>query len=267
MVTKARLRSSSFLAWFAISVLTMPLAITNDSIDITVNKVILFLCMAIIIYCQVIVYRETRRHEKQMATQPVSEEDKQKFLKEKKAFKITTNVLLTLLVTYSPIFVVQILLNNYIIQSKNVAFITFFVATLLVILNSFRINPIIYCVRIRQFRVAFIEVVFRKSNAQAEDFEMRVFGSTNNNDNNDNDNSNNNNNTNGANNNNNRDNKNNSANNNDTNSNNNNNRDNTTNNDTSLINNDSENNNNSEENNNENNNNYANNHTEQLRQE
>ena len=84
--------------------------------------------------------------------------------------------------SHTPIFVVRILLNNSVIQSKNVAFIAFFVVTFVLILNSL-VNPIIYCVTIRQFRIALIEILFGKSNVQAEDFEMPVFGSTNNHDN------------------------------------------------------------------------------------
>ena len=42
------------------------------------------------------------------------------------------------------------------------------------------LNPIIYSVRIRQFRVAFIDLLFRTINiAQAEQIEMRFFGATN----------------------------------------------------------------------------------------
>ena len=42
------------------------------------------------------------------------------------------------------------------------------------------LNPIIFSVRIRQFRVAFIELLFRTVNiAQAEQIEMRIFGATN----------------------------------------------------------------------------------------
>ena len=46
------------------------------------------------------------------------------------------------------------------------------------ILNSL-INPIIYCVKIRKFRVAFIEALFRKTTIQAENTEKRMFGSSN----------------------------------------------------------------------------------------
>ena len=42
------------------------------------------------------------------------------------------------------------------------------------------LNPMIYSVRIRQFRVAFIELLFRTVNiAQAEQIQMRIFGATN----------------------------------------------------------------------------------------
>ena len=55
----------------------------------------------------------------------------------------------------------------------------FFTAVWLVILNSF-LNPVIYSVRMRQFRVAFVELTCRTSNiAEAEVIEMRLFGSHN----------------------------------------------------------------------------------------
>ena len=53
------------------------------------------------------------------------------------------------------------------------------VAAWVLIFNSF-INPLIYSVIMRQFRVAFIELTCRTANvAEAEEIEMRVFGSPN----------------------------------------------------------------------------------------
>ena len=47
------------------------------------------------------------------------------------------------------------------------------------LLNSL-FNPIIYSVRIRQFRVAFIELICRTVNiSETEEIEMRVFGEPN----------------------------------------------------------------------------------------
>ena len=133
--------------------------------------------MVVIFYCQVVVYCETRRHEKHIASQQVSAEARRKFLKAKKAFKVTTAVLLTLIMTYLPIFFVRILIKNSVVVTP-----VFFTATYIVMLNSLA-NPVIYCVRTRQFRVAFIEIILRKTNARAEEFEMQVFGLKNNSEN------------------------------------------------------------------------------------
>lgn len=53
-----------------------------------------------------------------------------------------------------------------------------YTATRLRLMNSL-INPIIYFVRLRQFRVAFIELLFQKSFSEAEEFEKKLFGSPN----------------------------------------------------------------------------------------
>ena len=195
MVTKHRVLGFSALAWITAFFITIPLAITANDAYLIVTNIVLFTCVMIISYCQVVIYNETRRHEKQIAAQQVSVETRQKFLKEKKVFKVTAIVLLTLLSTYSPILVVRIFLRNSVIKSKNVAFLSFFFASFVVKLNSL-VNPLIYCIRTRQFRVAFIAILLKKSNAQAEKFEMRAFASTNNNNNDNNNNNNNDNNNN-----------------------------------------------------------------------
>ena len=181
VVTKSRVLFSSTLAWIAVLFMSLPLAITNDSIYITISNTVLLFSMAVIIYCQGVVYCETHRQEKLIAAQQVSAEAKKKFLKEKKAFKVTTTVLVTLLIFYLPIVVVRIIVIMSVF-SKNVAAILLYSSTFVFFLNSLT-NPIIYCVRTRQFRVAFIEIFLRKSNAQAEEIEMRVFLSANNNEN------------------------------------------------------------------------------------
>ena len=173
--TGSRILRLSALAWITALILTVPVAIMDNNIYLTVSNITLSSCMVITIYCQVVIYFETRRHEKQMAAHQVSVETKEKFLKEKKAFKVTTTVVLILVLNYAPIIVVRILIVKSVIDSVNAAYICFFITSSVAILNSL-INPIIYCVRIRHFRVAFIEIVLRKNNAQAEEFEMQIFG-------------------------------------------------------------------------------------------
>jgi len=104
--------------------------------------------MAVTIYCQVVLYFEIRHHEKEIAAQQVSVKARQKFLNDKKAFKLTTTVLLILVLTYSPIMVVRILVVKPVLYSANFTLIAFFTATFAVVLNS-PFNPIIYCARIR----------------------------------------------------------------------------------------------------------------------
>ena len=59
---------------------------------------------------------------------------------------------------------------------SNVGHIVLSVTTSLQALNSL-FNLLIYAVRIRQFRVAFIQLLSRKTLAQAEELENRIFGS------------------------------------------------------------------------------------------
>ena len=63
-------------------------------------------------------------------------------------------------------------------RNVNIAYIIFYSASCVTMSNSL-FNPIIYCVRMRQFRVAFIQMLLRKSYAQAEQFERQMFGSLN----------------------------------------------------------------------------------------
>ena len=175
MVTEARILCSSGIAW-GLVVLNIPLIAAGDEIYLPANNTIIFLSVLIIIFCQVTLYCETRRQEKQIAAQQVSLEARQKFLKEKKALKVTTTVLFFLILSYLPVILCRILVS--VVNSVNAEFVAFFIACFLLILNSL-INPIIYCLRIRQFRVAFIEIVFCKNNFHAENIEMRVFGTRN----------------------------------------------------------------------------------------
>ena len=176
-VTAVRILFSSAFAWNVAILSTAVSFLTNNKLE---NKfpdgtMIAFFCTAIITFCQIVLYYETRRHEKQIAAHQVSERDREKFVKEKKALKLTTTVLFFLLLTYFPVLVIGILLRNTFFHSLNAAHIALGIASCLILLNSL-INPVIYCIRRRQFRVAFIEILFRKSNLQAQEIEMRVKG-------------------------------------------------------------------------------------------
>ena len=65
--------------------------------------------------------------------------------------------------------------SNFFRNSVNLGYTALSTGLTAAVFNSVA-NPFIYCVSIRQFRVAFIQLVFRKSNADAENMEKRAFG-------------------------------------------------------------------------------------------
>ena len=195
LVTETRILGMSAITWIIV-VIRIPLIIAGNRVYIQVSSILMFLSLATIIFCQIIVSFEAHRQEKLIAAQQISVEARQKFLKEKKAFKLTSIVLFILFLSYLPVVVVRILVvdpatntvntkqqNQTLVSSAvtshiNTKFIAFFTANFVLILNSL-VNPVVYCLRIRKFRVAFIELVFCKSNSQAEDIERRLYGSGN----------------------------------------------------------------------------------------
>ena len=171
LVTETRLIGVSAVLW----IITILLQLTTpaDSIDnddnnyVIIDTGIMFLCIATIFFCQVVLYFETRRHEKEIATQQVSVEVREKFVKEKKAqFKLTTITLFFLMLSYLPLIASRLLVSTFVITSVNSAYFAFFTGVFTACSNSL-LNPVIYCVRIQQFRVALKEIVLRKSNVQA----------------------------------------------------------------------------------------------------
>ena len=178
LVTEARMLICSVLAWLFSLILRIPLILDRD-VYLIINNIFIALSFAVIVFCQISVYREVRRHEKQLSTQQVTEEARQKFLKDKRAFKLTAIVVSVLFMCYLPTWVFRVVLTNFRSNiSIQTAYACFYLATYMEILNSF-LNPIIYSVRMRQIRVTFIELTCRTTNiARAEEIERRVFGQT-----------------------------------------------------------------------------------------
>ena len=179
LVTRRRLLCCSVFVWFVSFIVPLLLLFLGTDIYLKITNLMAFLCMGIILFCQIVIFQEAKRHRKYIAAHQVSTENRQKFLKDKKALQHTTTILFFLILTYTPAFVVRMLITNSIIQSLNVAYISLMLAVFAVILNSL-INPVIYCIRIREFRVAFIEILCRKTTVQTENTKKRTFGTKNN---------------------------------------------------------------------------------------
>ena len=177
-VTEVRIIIASGLAWAAAFILpTQDLWLEKRQfLTILAPSVIIFLFFPATIYFNVAVYREVRRNEKQIAANQVSIEAKEKILKNKKAFYTTIIVIFLILLCYIPGNICVVILVSF--KDKipvNVGHIVLYLVALLPILNSL-FNPLIYAVRIRYFRVAFIQLLSGKTVAQAEELERKIFG-------------------------------------------------------------------------------------------
>ena len=179
IVTEARLLIVSALAWLLSVILQIPLAV-DKTVYFLLKNVFGVFSMAFIVFCHVTVYRETPRHEQQLAAQQVTHEAREQFQKNKKAFKLTSIILAVLILCQIPSVVfVNAAVRYGSKMSLETVYIFFSSVTTIVILNSL-LNPIVYSLRMRQFRVAFIELIGRTVNiSDAEEIEMRVFGAPN----------------------------------------------------------------------------------------
>ena len=160
IVTEARLIGVSALLW------TIPLLskFFTSSNYVKFDIGLTSLCIATIFVCQVVLCFETRRHEKEIASQQVLVEAREKFLKEKKALKLTTTVIFCIIICYLPIIISRSLTSTFAINSVNSVYFVHFSGAFAVISNSL-LNPLIHCIRMKQFRLALKELlVFGKRN-------------------------------------------------------------------------------------------------------
>ena len=174
VVTKKRLMISSVLVW-----ITAPLYCLAASHSAVARFVYIAALISSIVLFQVLVYKEARRHEKLILSQQVSVEARAKFKQEKKASKLTTVIIAkTLLCFLFPTISVIITFTLFRDQfSPDLKILIAYLCRLLVISSSV-LNPVIYTVRKREFRVAYIEFLLRKSLQDAEEFDRKLFGST-----------------------------------------------------------------------------------------
>jgi len=179
IVTEVRLLVASGLVWL-LSVTLQILFFVDLTVFVRINNTLIGLCIAFIVFCHVTVYRETRRHKRQVAAQQVTQEAREQFQKEKKAFKLTSIILAVLILCFIPIVSFTIVTFRYRSEMSLETVYVFFCSAMSIVLLNSLINPVIYSIRLRQFRVAFIALICRTVNiAEAEEIEMRVFGAPN----------------------------------------------------------------------------------------
>ena len=171
LVTDARLLVASALAWILDIMLHATTFVFGKAVTMHVANALGFITSAFIAICHITVYRETRRLQHQMASQQVTDEARKQFQRNKKALKLTSIIILLIVMCYLPICgVVSVsTIQHYQTSLLSIFFVS---ATSILLMNSL-FNPI----RIRQLRVAMIELTFRTTQvARAEEIEKRLFG-------------------------------------------------------------------------------------------
>ena len=177
-VTEVRIIVASGLVWTVAIVLPLEdfWPTSMQVVAILVVHFISVILLPLLVYCNVSVYMEVRRNEKQIIANQVSLEVKKKLLINKKAFYCTIVVLLTVFLCYFPLNVfVLIMISMKTAIPINARIIVIHFLAMFPVLNSL-FNPLIYAVRLRDFRVAFIQLLSRKTIAQAEQLERNIFG-------------------------------------------------------------------------------------------
>ena len=175
-VTEVRIIMASALAWATAIIIPSQNLLIATKLSKTILAVSKILLLILPLYFNVAVYKEVRRSEKQIAANQVSLQAKKKILRNKKAFYTTVIITLVLLLSHIPLNICLAILFSFKSRiSPNLRLIVLYIFTLFPVLNSL-FNPLIYAVRVRNFRVAFIQILSRKTAAQAEEAERKIFG-------------------------------------------------------------------------------------------
>ena len=158
LVKESNLLIASSLAWLLPLILNVYFSfVENTTVFVMIDNTIMFLSVACIAYCHFSVYLETRRHQRQIADQQVTQERRKQLLKDRRAFKVTSLTVAAILLCSLPMIAFRIVISKFpSLVSLEERYVLFLSITSLNLLNSF-INPIIYAVRLRKFRVAFID--------------------------------------------------------------------------------------------------------------
>ncbi|KAK2560043.1 Cannabinoid receptor 2 [Acropora cervicornis] len=154
-ITTSRLLAASFMAWSLSVFIHVCIFPFYRIAFLAVSSSLITLSLTFIIFCHVTVFPHQ-----------VTQEAREQFARAKKAFNLTFTILCVLLLCYLPVFFYRIVFSRYVSQiSTETKFLVDQSILLIALLNSF-FNPVIYAVRIRQIRVACMELVCRRITAE-----------------------------------------------------------------------------------------------------
>ena len=165
IVTKRRLILGVILAW---SLLAFPMIFlsfyTNDILRSIILMLTTFPSIFILIFCRMATYYEARNQMREIKTQQTSSAAAATFLKERKAFKTTIFVTGVVLLCYLSNGLFRVVFVPVISSPETFLVIESFILTLVFCNSVF--NPVIYCVRSREYRRAFKKLLRRANYVQ-----------------------------------------------------------------------------------------------------
>lgn len=175
-ITSTSLVICSVTAWL-IALASCLLIIIDSHIVLTLSNILRGICLLLIFCFCVVVYKEVRCYKKQAIGEQLTREVRKKMFNEIRIVKTSMTITVMALICYVPTIVFFMKAGQDGIEGYSPEFSCGFLilATLLSILNSL-FNPLIYSVRSRHFRIAFIQLLTRRSYHQAKRIEEILFG-------------------------------------------------------------------------------------------
>ncbi|XP_068756717.1 adenosine receptor A2a-like [Montipora capricornis] len=160
-MTTRNIKMGAFFCWVYSSSFGMPLRLIGGSsaLYFLSGSHVFFVCIIFVSCSYLILYFETRRHQKMIKAQQLPQEQVETFLKESKALKTTVLVVGSVGLSLLPVFLYLVLfivgffrLRRYLLHPMDAMVRTF------LMINSV-LNPLIYCWRQEEMR----KFVFRAS--------------------------------------------------------------------------------------------------------
>ena len=116
LITQLRLTASVVTVWAVATLLTVLTSVytVNNAFILNFRRVITVASISILIFCHFAVYREARSQILKIATQQISTEAREVFLKEKKALNTTTMVIGVVFLSFVPLIIIRPVLKSLI---------------------------------------------------------------------------------------------------------------------------------------------------------
>ena len=165
IITEKNIKICVSVFW-AIAMSTWGLRYITSYVGLFSLTTVLPSCVIFITISYVILYRETLRHKKRIKTQLINRQERERFLKEKKAFKTTVLVVGALVLCFIPAILLMLSIVYRLPLAKSEHFSDW--ARTFAMLNSL-LNPLIYFWREKEMRNLALTFFTRNASVNPQD--------------------------------------------------------------------------------------------------